>query len=121
MQTDRFRRPNDPPLAIFIMRTEDGTHTGILHRTGTVLIIQDVLWHEMFRRRPCNQIPYFVMLALEPEEEHDVRLMCRLIHERHNSRGPSSKEYRIPYAFRHGNNNRFNRSTGELMLLDGSG
>ncbi len=42
MQIDRFRRPNDPALGIFIMRTEDDTHTGILHRMRGVLIIQDV-------------------------------------------------------------------------------
>src|SRR5262249_1482911 len=56
----------------------------------------------------------------EAEEEHDVRTMCRLIHDRHSG-GNSSTAYRIPYAFRHGNNDRFNAQTGELMLVDGLG
>ncbi len=120
MQTDRFRRPDDPNLAIFIMRTDDGTHTGILHRMRGVLIIQDVLWHEMFRSELCRRLPCFVVLALEAEEEHDVRGMCRLIHDRHNS-GAQSTAYRIPYAFRHGHNDRFNAANGELMLSDGLG
>jgi hypothetical protein len=120
MQTDRFRRPDDPALAIFIQRTPDGSHTGILFRMNGVLIIQDLRWHEMFRSELCRHMPHFVMLGLEPEEEHNIRAMCRLIHERQNSRDPS-REYRIPYAFRHGNNNRCNRNTGELMLVDGIG
>jgi hypothetical protein len=120
MHTDRFRCSGDPNLAIFIMRTDDGTHTGILHRMRDVLMMQDLQWHERFRSQPCNRPSHFVVLALEAEEEHDVRAMCRLIHDRHNSGDPSSA-YRMPYAFRHGNNNRFNSSTGELMLADGLG
>jgi hypothetical protein len=42
--------------------------------------------------------------------------MCRLIHDRRHG----SAEHRIPYAFRHGNNARFNQA-GELMLADGLG
>lgn len=63
MQTNRFfgpDDPDDPELAIFIMRTADGTHTGILHRMRGVLMIQDVLWHEMFRSAPCHRRPHFV-------------------------------------------------------------
>src|SRR5271166_6001203 len=101
MQTDRFRRPSDPALAIFIMRTEDGTHTGVLFRMNGVLIIQDVQWHEAFRSAPCSRVPHFVILALEPEQEFRVRNMCRLIHERQNSKETES-EYKIPYAFRFG-------------------
>jgi hypothetical protein len=120
MQTDRFRRPTDPALAIFIMRTEDGTHTGILFRMNGVLLIQDVMWHELFRSAQCPpKVPHFVMLALEPEQEHRVRMMCQLIHDRQNSRD-SSSEYKIPYAFRLGND-RFNAKTAEFKLEDGLG
>ena len=120
MQTDRFRRPTDPALAIFIMRTDDGSHTGLLVRMNGLLMNQDVLWHEKFRSSPCRQLPHFVTPALEPEEIHDVRMMCQLIHERQNSRDPS-KEYRIPYAFRYTNKARINRATGEVQLVDGLG
>jgi hypothetical protein len=64
MQTDRFRRPSDPSLAIFIIRTEDGSHTGILFRFNGVLIIQDQLWHERFRSSLCRELPHFVMVML---------------------------------------------------------
>ncbi len=124
MHTERFNNPNDPNLAIFIMRTGDGTHTGILHQMRGELIIQDMQWHELFRSKSCSRAPDFVSFALEPEEEHRVRGMCRLIHDRQNSQDPS-KKYRIPYAFRHGNNNCFDRDPGEaagdLMLVDGLG
>jgi hypothetical protein len=40
-------------------------------------------------------------------------------HDRHHG-GGSAAEYRIPYAFRHGNNTCFNQA-GELMLSDGLG
>ncbi len=122
MHTDRFRLPSDqaPDLALFIMRTYDGTHTGILHRMRGRLIIQDMLWHKMFRSAPCRRSPHFVVLHLEAEEENDVRGMCRLIHDRQNDSDQASA-YRIPYAFRHGNNDRFNASNGELMLVDGLG
>ncbi len=121
MQIDRFRRPTDPELAIFIMRTEDGTHTGILFRVNGVLFIQDVMWHERFRSAPCppGKVPHFVTLALEPEQEHRVRMMCHLIHDRQNGRG-SSSEYKIPYAFRFGND-RFDLQTAEFRLEDGLG
>lgn len=120
MQTDRFRRPTDPALAIFIMRTGDGSHTGILFRMNGVLIIQDPLWHERFRSSPCDDIPHFVMLRLEPEEEHDVRVMCQVIHARRNNRILDSA-YCIPYAFRQSNKNIINRATGEVELVDGVG
>ncbi len=120
MHTDRFHRPSDPALAIFIMRTPDGSHTGILFRMRGVLIIQDNLWHERFRSSPCRELPHFVMLALEPEEEHDVRMMCQLIHERH-SNGDPAREYRIPYAFRYTSKTRINPATGEMQLEDGLG
>jgi hypothetical protein len=120
MLTDRFRRPSDPTLAIFIVRTIDGSHTGILFRVNGVLIIQDLQWHERFRSEPCRRLPHFVTLGLEPEEQHDVRNMCQLIHERQNSKDPS-KEYRIPYAFRYTNKANINRATGEVQLVDGLG
>jgi len=120
MQTDRFRRPDDPALAIFIMRTGEGTHTGILFRFNGVLIIQDLLWHERLRSSSCRELPHFVMLGLEPEQEHDVRMMCQLIHERQNS-GDPLKEYQIPYSFRYTNKAHINRATGEVYLVDGLG
>jgi hypothetical protein len=120
MQTDRFHRPSDPALAIFIMRTDDGSHTGILFRLQGSLIIQDLLWHERFRSELCRRLPHFVIMRLEPEQEHDVRMVCRLIHERQNSRDPA-KEYRIPYAFKYSNKNGINRATGEVQLVDGLG
>jgi len=120
MHFKRFRRSPDPSLAIFIMRAHEGTHSGILHQMRGALFIQDVLWHEMFRSERCGRVPHFVTLDLLEEIDIDARAMCRLIHDRHWSHDPSGK-YKIPYAFRHGNNNCFNRTTGELMLSDGLG
>lgn len=120
MQTDRFRRPSDPPLAIFIMRTEDGTHTGLLFRFNDVLIIQDQLWHERFRSSHCGKLPHFVVVMLEPEQEHDVRMMCQTIHKR-QSGGDPSRRYQIPYAFRYTNKTHINQGTGEVNLEDGAG
>src|SRR4051812_49010366 len=106
MQTDRFRRPDDPTLAIFIMRTpQEGSHTGILFRFNGVLLIQDLLWHQKFRSKQAEEIPHFVMLALEPEQEHDVRMRCELIHRR---RREQPQTYRTPYAFRYSNKNTIN-------------
>src|SRR5690348_11576171 len=119
MQTDRFRRPDDPALAIFIMRTsEDGSHTGIMFRFNGVLFIQGLLWHERFRSREADEIPHLVMLALEPEQEHDVRMRCELIHRRRNDQ---QRPYRTPYAFKYSNKNTINAATGELQLVDGVG
>ena len=124
MQTNRFRRPSDPSLdlslAIFIRRTEDGSHTGLLFRFNGSLIIQDQLWHERFRSSLCRNRPHFVMLMLEPEQEHDVRMMCNTIHERESSRDPT-KKYKIPYAFRYTNKAHINKGTGEVLLEDGTG
>jgi hypothetical protein len=119
MHTDRFHRPDDPALAIFIMRTpEEGSHTGILFRMKGVLIIQDLLWHEKFRSKPADEMPHFVKLSLEPEQEHDVRMRCELIHQRRNDR---SKTYHTPYAFRYSNKNSINPGTGEIEFNDGIG
>lgn len=122
MDVERFHSPHDavPVLALFIMPTNGGTHTGILHRIKGDLFIQDMQWHERFRSVPCRERYYFVVPALEEEEINDVTGMCRLIHGRHNSIDPTQK-YRIPYAFRYRNNVRFNVQTAELMLGDGLG
>lgn len=122
MHVERFHLPHDPVpvLALFIMPTNGGTHTGILHRIKGDLFIQDMLWHERFRSRPCREHYNFVVPALEDEEINDVTGMCRLIHLRHNSADPTQK-YKIPYAFRYGNNVRLNPQTAELMLGDGLG
>ncbi len=111
METSRFCHPPDPPLAIFIMRTQDGSHTGLLFQFNDATIIQDLLWHEKFRSSPCENKPHFVTVVLEPEQERDVRMMCKLIHERQNQTG-STERYRIPYAFRYTNNAHINLATG---------
>jgi hypothetical protein len=116
MRVDRFHDPA-PQLAIFIMRTENGTHTGILYRSSGVLFIMDLQWHEMLRCEPCHKPHHFVVPVLEEEEIDGIVGMCRLIHRRHNV----EQRYRIPYAFQPGNNTRFNLQTGELMLGDGLG
>src|SRR5262249_22235080 len=122
MHPERFHKPTEyvPDLALFIMLTDDGTHTGILHRIQGSLFIQDMLWHENFRSIPCREYRHFAVPDLVQDEIISVRAMCRLIHNRHNSKNVSEK-YRIPYAFRLGNNCRFNVTTGELMLADGLG
>ena len=74
----------------------------------------------MLRAGRCSHTLECVIPNLIPEEINDVTAMCRLIHDRHNDPDPSQR-YHIPYAFRHGNNDRFNRQTGELMLVDSLG
>lgn len=122
IRPERYHPPNQPVpvLALFIMLTDGGTHTGILHRIGGNLFIQDMMWHEMFRSAPCRDTYHFVEPSLEDEEVNDVTAMCRLIHYRHNSGDPSDR-YRIPYAFRLGNTTRINNQNGEMMLGDGLG
>jgi hypothetical protein len=122
MHIERFDPGPVPALALFVMRTEDGTHAGILHRAGGTLFVQDVLWHERFRSAPCPEpCPYhFVVPALELEELNDITAMCRLIHNRYHGAGPGRRPG-IPYAFRRGTDTRFNREDGELTLGDGLG
>jgi hypothetical protein len=121
MKGERFHFPGDdvPALAIFIMPTDEGTHTGILHRDHGNLFILDLLWHRQLRSIKYQKaVPACVIPGLDPDEINDLTAMCRLIHSRHKDRHLG---YNIPYAFRHGNNDRFNKGTGELMLLDGLG
>jgi hypothetical protein len=115
MRPERFHFPghNVPEVAIFIMRTETGTHTGIYHRNKGVLFTLDMQWHRRLRASECNRTRDCVIPDLLPEEINDLTGMCRLIHSRHNS---PNRRYSIPYAFQSGHNNRFNNRTGELML-----
>jgi hypothetical protein len=107
-------------LAIFYLRRPGITHTGILHRTKGQLFILDLKWHEMLRSEPCvDDIPC-VVPDLEPEEINDVTGICRLIHQRHIERLVDGG-FKIPTAFRLGNNTRFSALTGDLMLGDGLG
>lgn len=122
MKGEHFHFPGYlvPELAIFIMCTDDGTHTGILHRDHGTLFVLDLLWHRRLRSCACKEIQASVVPDLDPDEINDVTAMCRLIHRRNANPDPQLR-LGIPYAFRHGNNDRFNAATGELMLLDGLG
>jgi len=109
-----------PALAIFIMRTEAGTHTGIIHRNRGALWVLDLCWHECLRSSPCHQDHACVVPELEPEEINDVTGMCRLIDRRHRER-TATGGFLIPYAFRYNHNTKFSNVTGELILGDGIG
>ena len=120
MHTDRFQGPGfSPSLAIFAMRTEDGTHTGLLFSVEGVPCIQDLMWHKRFRSSKCRDPLCFVVPLLEDEEVNDVTGVCRLIHKRHNS-GKFEQRYFPPYAFRPGSA-RIDKDTGEIDLGDGLG
>src|SRR5437870_1694103 len=116
MHGERFQYScrNVPALAIFIMRTYGGTHTGLLHRNRG-----DLCWHERLRRSLCRSDCACVIPDLEPEEVNDVTGMCRLIDRRHRVRDGGGPLV-IPSALRY-NNTRFSAVTGELMLGDGVG
>ncbi len=122
MRGERFQYScrNVPALAIFIMRTDGGTHTGILHRNRGALWVLDLCWHERLRSSPCRDDFACVVPDLEPEEINDITGMCRLIDRRHQERAVTGA-FLIPYAFRADNNTRFSAVTGELMLGDGAG
>ncbi len=121
MRGERFQFSwrNVPALAIFIMRTDGGAHTGIIHRNRGTLWVLDLCWHERLRSSPCDRDYACVIPDLEPEEINDVTGMCRLLDRRHQQRGVTGG-FLIPYAFRH-NNARFSNVTGELMLGSGVG
>jgi hypothetical protein len=116
----RFSCQNVPSVAIFIMPTDGGTHTGIIHRNQGMLYVLDLCWHERLRSSPCREDCACVVPDLEPEEINDVTGMCRLIDRRHQQRAATGG-FLIPYAFRFNNNTRFSANTGELMLGDGVG
>ena len=101
MHEDRLRSfpaQSPPELSIFIMKTTDGSHTGVLHRYNSDLIIMDVMWHQQFRSAICKSSGYFyVVPQLEEEEMLDVTGFCRLIHDRHQK---SDTQYTLPYALR---------------------
>jgi hypothetical protein len=111
---------NVPALAIFILRTAGGTHTGIIHRNRGTLWVLDLCWHERLRSTPCREDYACVIPDLEPEEINDITGMCRLIDRRHQERATRGG-FLIPYAFRANHNTRFSDLTGELMLGDGVG
>lgn len=117
MHTERFYAASfADTLAIFIMPTDTGTHTGILFMNKGIRHIQDVQWHERFRSQVCQGKYDFVVPILEDEEVNDVSGVCRLIH----GRQASNPKYKIPYAF-HPANSFFEPTTGELVLGDGLG
>ena len=47
-----------PELAILVMLTDTGTHTGFLYRFQGQLFVLDQLWHEQFRVRPADTKEY---------------------------------------------------------------
>jgi hypothetical protein len=108
-----------PHVAVFIMRTPDGTHTGILHRNRGQLFVLDLLWDERLRSAPAKDEFACVVPRLEPEEVNDVTGMCRLIEQRNLNPDPHKKLV-IPFAFRYHDNTHFS-ATGELILGDGLG
>jgi hypothetical protein len=122
MRGERFQCScqNVPALAIFVMRTNGGTHTGILHRDKGALRVLDLCWHERLRSCPCREDHACVVPDLEPEEINDITGMCRFIARRHDEQA-STGGLLIPYAFRYNNNTRFSNLTGDLMLGDGVG
>jgi len=115
-----FTSQNITNLAVFIMRTDNGTHTGVLHRDRGTLFVLDLLWHEALRSRPCRDEFACVVPNIDEDAKNDVAALCRLINTRQQNPDPT-RRYLIPYAFRFGNNVRFNIQSGELMLGDGLG
>lgn len=122
MHAERFHYScrSVPALAVFVMRTDGGTHTGILHRNRGVLWVLDLLWHERLRSAPCQDEYACIVPELEPEEVNDLTGMCRLI-DRRRQQAAAVGGFLIPYAFRFNRRARFSNLTGELMLPDGVG
>ena len=118
MHPERFSRTLESVhfLAIFVIRTDAGTHTGILHRSKNLLNMIDQMWHERLRSRPVRTDDSFscVIPDLEPEEINDVTGICRLIEARMADPDPV-RRFRIPYALRYGGA-RFEQQTGNLNL-----
>jgi hypothetical protein len=101
MHNERFRLSTTeaPDLAIFIIRTPDGTHTGILHKIEGSLYILDQCWHKRLLSQPFTKIYPHVVPRLEFEEISDVTALCRLIDRRHREQWATGG-LKIPFAFR---------------------
>lgn len=102
-----------PELAILIMFTEDGTHTGLLYRFQGRLFVLDLMWHERLRVRPTDGDYPCVIPDLLPEEMNDATVVCELIVNR-------KQLQRLPYGFGQPNNAQVN-SDGELVWGNGAG
>jgi hypothetical protein len=122
MRGERFHHScrDVPALAIFVMRTNGGTHTGILHRNRGVLWVLDLCWHERLRSSPCRDDLACVVPDLEAEEINDLTGMCRLIDRRHQEQALTGG-FLVPYAFRFNRETTFSAVTGELLLAEGVG
>lgn len=112
-----FTSAHVPALAVAIIRTRHGTHTGILHRDGGQLFLLDQRWHEDLGNAPSDGACPCVVPNLEPEEVNDVTGLCRLIAKRRqqNPHEPA------PYALYRNPKIRISRDTGEVILSGGLG
>ena len=88
-----FRGDDVPDLAILILLTESGTHTGLLYRFELQLYVLDLLWHERFRVAPTRNDHHFVVPDLLEEEVIEVAAACQLIVLRRRQRGPQLLKY----------------------------
>jgi hypothetical protein len=104
-------------LAILVMRTHDGLHTGILHRNRGHLYVLDQVWHKMLRSELIDRDYPCVIPSMEPEEINDLTAIYRLIHTRKLQRGSWQE---LPYAFRYPTGTGVNKY-GEVILGEGVG
>ena len=123
MRIELLRYPGDEvgELAILIVITGDGTHTGLLYRFGNRLYLLDQCWHECFRVDSFDVNTFkrrygCVMPDLLPEEINDVVATCELIVDRSIRKGPQ----RLPYGFGLPEGGEVNRD-GELIWGGGVG
>ncbi len=83
-------------LAILIMITADGTHTGLLYRTQSGLFILDQMWHELFRVKRADSEYACVIPSFLPEEFNNAVGICELLVSRRLRLGVSQ---RLPLGF----------------------
>lgn len=88
-----FRGDEVPDLAILILLTESGTHTGLLYRFESQLYVMDLRWYERFRVELTKSDHHFVVPDLLEEEMIEVAAACRLIVLRRRQRGPQLLKY----------------------------
>jgi hypothetical protein len=119
MRGERFHFTSEhvPDLAVAIIVSRHGTHTGIIHRAGGKLFLLDQRWHEDLGNAPCDGMCPCVIPNLLPEEINDVTGLCRLIATRReqNPRDPA------PYALYRNPLTRISAVTGEILLSGGLG
>jgi hypothetical protein len=113
----RFSARDVAELAILVVRTGDGLHTGILHRNRGQLYVLDQVWHKRLRGELLDRDYPCVVPSLEPEEINDLTATCRLIHTRRLQRGSWQE---LSYAFRYPAGTGVNKD-GEIILGDGVG